>query len=94
MNFNNPYYAQAQAKRSAMRLEAQAQGIHSRHIDQFCEYANLMAEGVKQDILDALPQLIAQEMQKTNLEINVDENSLNRVRQKIEKMLGTLFNRR
>ena len=67
---------------------------HQRHIDQFCEYADLMAESVKEEIIEMLPQLIEKYMKNPKYQVDVDENSLKRVHQKISSMLDSIFGKR
>lgn len=94
MKFNNPYYAQASLKRSTMWLQSQGQNVHHQHIEQFCEYADLMAESVKAEIIEMLPQLIEQYIKSPKYEVVVDEKSLKRVQQKIRSALDGIFGKR
>ena len=73
-----------------MRMEGQ-NPYHFKHIDQFCAYADLVAESVKAEIIEMLPQMIEQYMKSPKWQVEVDENSLKRVQQKINSMLDSIF---
>ena len=64
---------------------------HFKHIDQFCSYADLVAESAKAEIIEMLPQMIEQYMKSPKWQVEVDENSLKRVQQKINSMLDSIF---
>ena len=67
---------------------------HSRHIDQFCAYADLVAESAKAEVIEMLPQLIEKYLKSPKWQVEVDENSLRTVQQKITSMLDGIFGRR
>ena len=73
-----------------MRMEGQ-NPYHFKHIDQFCAYADLVAESVKAEIIEMLPQMIEQYMKSPKWQVEVDESSLKRVQQKINSMLDSIF---
>ena len=73
-----------------MRMEGQ-NPYHFKHIDQFCSYADLVAESAKAEIIEMLPQMIEQYMKSPKWQVEVDENSLKRVQQKINSMLDSIF---
>ena len=76
-----------------MRMEGQ-NPYHFKHIDQFCSYADLVAESAKAEIMEMLPQMIEQYMKSPKWQVEVDENSLKRVQQKINSMLDGIFGKR
>lgn len=94
MNTSNRYYAAALVKQRAMHLEGQGNFYHERHIRQFCEYVDLIAAGIKKEIMAALPQIIANELKNSKYQIEVDKNSLRQVEQAIEQMFENVFGRR
>ena len=73
-----------------MRMEGQ-NPYHFKHIDQFCSYADLVAESAKAEIIEMLPQMIGQYMKSPKWQVEVDENSLKRVQQRINSMLDSIF---
>ena len=73
-----------------MRMEGQ-NPYHFKHIDQFCAYADLVAESAKAEIIEMLPQMIEQYMKSPKWQVEVDENSLKRVQQRINSMLDSIF---
>ena len=76
------------ARRSAMILEAQAEGnpAHTRHVHLYCDYVDSAIAELKKE----LPRLI----KESKVQVEVDENSLKRVQQKISSMLDGIFGRR
>lgn len=71
----------ALVRKQAMKLEQHGGNpYHSRHIDQFCEYAELCARAVA--------------VEQSKWKVEVDENSLKRVQHKINSMLDSIFGRR
>ena len=86
------------SKRAAMRTEAIAGGnhnpYHSRHIEQFCDYADAVGEKVEQRIREDLPNIIMKCIKQPKYQVEVDENSLKRVHQKISSMLDSIFGKR
>ena len=89
MSLSNHYKDMALVQKHAMRM-GNRNPYHSGHIDQFCAYADLVAESVKAEILEALPR----HLKSPKWQVEVDENSLRIVQQKINKMLDGLFSRR
>ena len=77
-----------------MHLEGQGNFYHEQHIRQFCEYVDLIAAGIKEEIMAALPQIIANELKNPKYQIEVDKNSLRQVEQTIEQMFENIFGRR
>lgn len=77
-----------------MRMKNPGQQIHNKHIDQFCEYADLMAESVKAEVVEMLPQLIEQYINSPKWKVEVDENSLKCVQQKIVQLLDGILGKR
>ena len=75
-----------------MRMEGQ-NPYHFKHIDQFCSYADLVAESAKAEIIEMLPQMIEQYMKSPKWQVEVDENSLKRVQQRINSMLDSIFDK-
>ena len=73
-----------------MRMEGQ-NPYHFKHIDQFCAYADLVAESAKAEIIEMLPQMIERYIKSPKWQVEVDENSLKRVQQKINNMLDSIF---
>ena len=73
-----------------MRMEGQ-NPYHFKHIDQFCSYADLVAESAKAEIIEMLPQMIEKYMKSPKWQVEVDESSLKRVQQKINSMLDSIF---
>lgn len=80
------------AKRSAMILEAQGEGnpAHMRHVQLYCDYVDSAIAELKRD----LPQLVMEIVKQPKVQVEVDENSLKRVQQKISSMLDGIFGRR
>ena len=80
------------ARRSAMILEAQAEGnaAHTRHVQLYCDYVDSTIAELKKD----LPRLVMEIVKQPKVQVEVDENSLKRVQQKISSMLDGIFGRR
>ena len=80
------------AKRSAMILVAQGEGnpAHMRHVQLYCDYVDSAIAELKRD----LPQLVMEIVKQPKVQVEVDENSLKRVQQKISSMLDGIFGRR
>jgi len=87
------YRDMALTHKHAMRMEGQ-NPYHFRHIDQFCTYADLMTESAKAEVIEMLPKLIEQYLKDPKWQVEVDENSLRTVQQKINSMLDGIFGRR
>ena len=62
--------------------------------DRFCTYADLMTESAKAEVIEMLPKLIEQYLKDPKWQVEVDENSLRTVQQKINSMLDGIFGRR
>ena len=89
------YRDRAYVQKRVMMAEGHGQNpYHSRHIDQFCAYADLVAEGAKAELIEMLPKLIEQYMKSPKWQVEVDEHSLRTVQQKITSMLDGIFGRR
>ena len=96
MSLSNHYKEMARACKHLMHMERHGNDnpYHYRHIDQFCEYADLMAESAKAAVIEMLPKLIDEYMKSPKWQVGVDENSLKRVHQKISSMLDSIFGKR
>ena len=95
MSLSKHYRDRAYVQKRVMMAEGQGQNpYHSRHIDQFCAYADLVAESAKAEIIEMLPKLFEQYLKSPTWQVEVDENSLKRVQQKINSMLDGIFGRR
>ena len=97
MSLSKHYRDRAFVQKQAMKAEGRGHGnnpYHDRHIDQFCAYADLAAEGAKAELIEMLPKLIEQYIKSPKWQVEVDENSLKRVQQKISSMLDGIFGRR
>ena len=92
MYSSRQYRSLAAGKRSVMEFEAQACGEqnpwHYRHIQQFCEYVDYSVAAVREEI----KEMIAAAKQNPKVEVEVDEASVKKVRQKIEDMLSSILN--
>lgn len=84
------------ANRSAMILEAQGEGNpkHMRHVQLYCDYVDSAVAQAKKEILAELPRLVMEIVKQPKVQVEVDENSLKRVQQKISSMLDSIFGRR
>ena len=89
MSLSKHYRDMALVQKHAMRMGSR-NPYHNQHIDQFCAYADLMAESAKAEVIEMLPRLL----KSPKWQVEVDENSLRTVQQKINKMLDGLFSRR
>lgn len=80
------------AKRSAMILEARGEGnpAHMRHVQLYCDYVDSAIAALKKE----LPRLVMEIVKQPKVQVEVDENSLKRVQQKISSMLDGIFGRR
>jgi len=89
------YRDRAYVQKRVMMAEGHGQNpYHSRHIDQFCAYADLVAESAKAEVIEMLPRLIEQYLKNPKWQVEVDEHSLRTVQQKINSMLDGIFGRR
>jgi len=94
LSLSKHYRDRAFVQKQVMKAEGRGNPYHDRHIDQFCAYADLAAEGAKAELIEMLPKLIEQYMKSPKWQVEVDENSLKRVHQKISSMLDGIFGRR
>ena len=96
MSLSNHYKEMARTCKHLMHMERHGNDnpYHYRHIDQFCEYADLMAESAKAAVIEMLPKLIDEYMKSPKWQVDVDENSLKKVHQKISSMLDSIFGKR
>ena len=76
----------ALVQKHAMRM-GNRNPYHNQHIDQFCAYADLIAKAEALEVLE-------QYLKSPRWQVEVDENSLRTVQQKISKMLDGIFGRR
>ena len=91
MNMNR---ARASALRHSMQLGA-AMGsdnpYHGLHIQQFCDYAEAVAEGAAEDVKREIPDAVKDEVHKQlssrKVEIEIDKQSL----KKAQKAMDDLF---
>ena len=96
MNITNNYLAAAHAKRRELEFQNQIEGgnpYHGQHIIQFCDYADNLVAGAMEELRASLPQLVAEAVQKTNIQVEVDEKSYRTAKQKIEDLFNMIFRR-
>ena len=86
MSLSNHYKNMALVQKHAMRM-GNRNPYHNQHIDQFCAYADLIAKAEALEVLE-------QYLKSPRWQVEVDENSLRTVQQKISKMLDGIFGRR
>ena len=86
MSLSNHYKNMALVQKHAMRM-GNRNPYHNQHIDQFCAYADLIAKAEALEVLE-------QYLKSPRWQIEVDENSLRTVQQKISKMLDGIFGKR
>jgi len=86
LSLSKHYRDMALVQKHAMRM-GNRNPYHSGHIDQFCAYADLIAKAEALEVLE-------QYLKSPKWQVEVDENSLRTVQQKISKMLDGLFSRR
>lgn len=95
MSLSKHYKDMALGQKHVMRMENHSNNpYHDRHIDQFCAYADLMAESAKAEVIEMLPRLIEQYLKSPKWQVEVDEHSLRTVQQKINSMLDGIFGKR
>lgn len=77
-------------------IEAQGEGnpYHIRHVQQYCDYVDSAIAQAKKEILAELPRLVMEIVKQPKVQVEVDENSLKRIQQKISSMLDSIFGRR
>ena len=86
MSLSKHYKNMALVQKHAMRM-GNRNPYHNQHIDQFCAYADLIAKAEALEVLE-------QYLKSPRWQVEVDENSLRTVQQKISKMLDGIFGRR
>ena len=87
MNLNR---ARASAIKHSMQMSAAMSSdnpYHGQHIQQFCEYADAVAEDVKKDIPDAVKDEVHKQLSGRKVEIEIDKQSL----KKAQKAMDDLF---
>ena len=92
MNYNK---ARASAIKHTMQFSAAMSSdnpYHGQHIQQFCEYADAVAEGAAEDIKKEIPAAVKDEVKKqlsnNQVEIQIDKQSF----KKAQKAIEDLFN--
>ena len=67
---------------------------HGQHIQQFCEYADAVAEGAAEDIKKEIPAAIKDEVHKQltsrKVEIEIDKQSMKKAQKAIEDVFAPL----
>ena len=78
--------------RHQMNLKAGMQDnpYHGEHIRDFCEYTDAVVAGAIEDLLNQLPELIRQELDKKEVQIKVDEKSLETAKAKTKSFADIL----
>lgn len=89
----NSYHNRAIMLKHQIRLAAQLESnpIHSRHIEQFFEYADAIALADAQDALTQATKIMEQNNKKASLEI--DSESVKKVKNAINEMFSPLKSR-
>ena len=92
MNLNR---ARASAIKHSMQFSAAMSSdnpYHGQHIQQFCEYADAVAEGAAEDIKKEIPNAVKDEVKRqlssNQVEIQIDKQSF----KKAQKAIEGLFN--
>ena len=92
MNYNK---ARASMIKNNMQMSAAFNSenpYHGQHINQFCEYADAVAEGAAEDIKKEIPAAVKDEVKKqlssNQVEIQIDKQSF----KKAQKAIEDLFN--
>ena len=75
--------------------KARASAIkHGMHIQQFCEYADAVAEGAADDIKKEIPAAVKDEVHKQltsrKVEIEIDKQSMKKAQKAIEDVFAPL----
>ncbi len=80
--------------RHQMQLKAGMQDnpYHGQHIQDFCAYTDAMVEAAVEGIMEQLPQLIRQELEKKDVSIKVEEKSYDAAKVKIKNLADILRN--
>ena len=67
---------------------------HGQHIQQFCEYADAVAEGAAEDIKKEIPAAVKDEVHKQltsrKVEIEIDKQSMKKAQKAIEDIFAPL----
>lgn len=91
MNYNK---ARASALKHTMQMSAAMSSdnpYHGQHIQQFCEYADAVAEGAAEDIKKEIPNAVKDEVKKqlssNQVEVVIEKQSL----KKAQKAIDDLF---
>lgn len=67
---------------------------HGQHIQQFCEYADAVAEGAAEDIKKEIPAAVKDEVHKQltsrKVEIEIDNQSMKKAQKAIEDVFAPL----
>ena len=79
-----------------MIFEAQGEGNpkHMRHVQLYCDYVDNAIAQAKKEILAELPRLVMECLKQPKVQVEVDENSLKRVHQKVSSLLDSIFGKR
>ena len=91
MNVNR---ARAAMIRHSMQMNAALSSdnpYHGQHIQQFCEYADAVADGAAEEVKRDIPPLVRDEVQKQmssrKIEIEVDKQSVKKAQKAIDDLL-------
>ena len=94
MNYNK---ARASALKHTMQMSAAMSSdnpYHGQHIQQFCEYADAVAEGAAEDIKKEIPNAVKDEVHKQltsrKVEIEIDKQSMKKAQKAIEDVFAPL----
>ena len=60
---------------------------HVQHINEYCDYVDYMVAAALEDIKQALPLIIREELVKGKVQIDIDDKSFEKAR----KRISTLF---
>ena len=67
---------------------------HGQHIQQFCEYADAVAEGAAEDIKKEIPAAVKDEVKKqlssNQVEVVIEKQSLKKAQKAIEDVFAPL----
>ena len=67
---------------------------HGQHIQQFCEYADAVAEGAAEDVKKEIPAAVKDEVHKQltsrKVEVEIDKQSLKKAQKAIEDVFAPL----
>ena len=94
MNYNR---ARASAIKHTMQFSAAMDNnnpYHGHHIQQFCEYADAVAEGAAEDVKKEIPDAVKDEVHKQltsrKVEIEIDKQSMKKAQKAIEDVFAPL----